>query len=275
MRKIEILNNDILIGDFRASDYGLIVAAFSYVGDSEDEMGINISTIEEFIGHNPVPVYLGQKYTDKLKLQISLAKNPCVFHEDMYFYEKDCRSILRVLTGKKGYQWLKIMVDEPDEDLWYRAKINNVLYKRIDGHVVGIILHMECDSCFAWSKEYEVKIQANANNHFYVYNNTTDDLNNYVYPVVTIMPSSAGNISVTNITDNNWISEISNIKQNEKIIIDSRHQIISSNLTHDLLLNDFNLGWFRLVPDKNEYVSNSNINISMKYRTPRKVGVVI
>lgn len=272
MIKIEILNEDLIFGDFRSSDYGLIVGSFSYNGESEDDIGMNISTIEEFIGHNPMPIYLGQEYTDKLKLQITLIKNPCIFHNDIYFNEKDCRSILRILTGLKGYKWLKLITQIVDEDLWYKARINNVSYKRISGHVAGIILDAECDSCFAWSNEYNITINAKANQPFYTFNNT-DDLNNYVYPIVSILSSSAGKLTVTNTSDN-WVSEIKNIKSNEKITIDSKHQIISSSVSHELLLDDFNLGWFRLIPDKNEYISNMDITISMKYRVPRKVGIV-
>lgn len=273
MIKIEIFNNELIWGNFRSSDYGLIIGSFSYNGESEDDLGMNISTIEEFIGNNPVPIYLGQKYTDKLKLQITLIKNPCVFHDNLYFNEKDCRTVLRILTGIKGYQWLKLITQILDEDLWYKTRINNVSYKRIGGHVAGIILNAECDSCFAWSSEYNITVNAKANHPFYFFNNT-DDLNNYVYPKVSILSSSAGNLSITNISDNNWISEIKNIKSKEKITIDSGHQIISSSLNHELLLDDFNLGWFRLVPDKNEYISNMDINVSMKYRVPRKVGIV-
>lgn len=232
---------------------------------------MSTSTIEEFIGNNPVPVYLGQKYADKLKIQITLIKNPNMFQK-LYFYEKECRTILRLLTGTHGYQWLKLTEQILDEDLWYKAKINNISYKRVGGHVVGLILSLECDSFFAWSKEYNVMLKAKARQPFFIYNNT-DDLSNYVYPTVTITNSSSGIISITNLCDN-WTSELKNIKLNEKITIDSHHQIISSNQPHDLLLDDFNLRWFRLVPDKNEYISNSDITISMKFRVPRKVGIV-
>lgn len=268
---MEILYKDLIFGDFRVSNYGLIVGTFTYNNNSEDELGMRISTIEEFIGHNPVPVYLGQKYEDKLKIQLTLIKNPLL--NDLYFRERDCRELLRILTGKKGYQWLKLISHDLDEDLWYKAKVNDVTYKRIANKVVGIMLNLECDSCFAWSKEMKITINAKANQHFYIFNNT-DDLNDYVYPHTSILSPSAGDLSVTNLSDNNWMSKIENVSAGEKISINSKEQIISSNLTHNLLLNDFNLGWIRLVPDKNEFVSNKNITITMKYRVPRKVGLM-
>ena len=95
-----------------------------------------------------------------------------------------------------------------------------------------------------------------------------------MYPIVSISALSSGDLSIINKTDNNWISKIKNVKSKERITMDSKVQIISSNLIHELLLNDFNLGWFRLIPDKNEYISNMDIIISMTYRVPRKVGIV-
>lgn len=273
MIKIEIFSKDFIWDNFRASDHGLTVASFSYSGTSEDDIGMTVNTSEEFIGGYPIPVYLGDKYTDKLNLQITLIKDPCTFQNDMFFTEKDCRWLLRELTGKKGYQWTKIVTYDSEEDLWYRTKVKSVAYNRVGNRIAGLIFEFECDSFYAWSTEQNITIHATANRPFYIFNNT-DDLNNYVYPVVSIIPSSAGTISLTNKNDNEYLSEIKNVNQNEKITIDSQHQIISSNSLHDLLLDDFNLKWIRLVPDKNEYVSNIDIIVSMKYRVPRKVGVV-
>lgn len=270
---MELFFNDFILGTFRASDYGFIVGSFSYGGESEDDIGMSLQTIEEFIGHNPVPVYLGQKYTDKLKPQITLVKNPCIFYEDLYFDEKDCRSILRLLTGIRGYQWLRLIPQRHGENLWYKARINSVSFKRIDGHVAGLILNMECDSCFAWSEEYNVTIHAKAGQHFCIYN-STDDLNNYVYPVVSLRPSSAGLLSITNLSDGNLISRIDHVQADETITVDSGRQILTSDPAHDLLLDDFNLKWFRLLPGKNEYVTDSDITVSFRYRVPRKAGIV-
>ena len=132
---------------------------------------------------------------------------------------------------------------------------------------------MECDSCFVWSKEHIITIRAIAGKHFCIYNNT-DDLQNYVYPIITVAPCSPGDISFTNLSDNGWNTEIRNIKEGEKVTINCTNQTISSNRPHDMLLNDFNLGWVRLVPDKNEYVCNMDATICIRFRVPRKVGVV-
>lgn len=267
---IEVFSQDFIFGNFRASDYGLILVSFNYNSDADNELGIAPTVIEEFIGYNPVPIYLGQKYENKLELSISVMKNPCIF-SDVYFTEKELRSILRITTGQKYYQWLKLFNQKIDEDLWYRARISNVSYKKVGGNIIGIIFTMSCDSAFAWSNENNINIKAKPGQHFYIHNNT-DDLYNYIYPYIEIISTFGDDITVTNISDNNWTSEIQNVKSNEKITIDSQKEIITSNIEHVSLLNDFNLHYFRLIPDKNEYVSNTDIQIVFKYRVPRKVG---
>ena len=55
---MDIYGKDIIIGDFRASDFGLMLSSFDYDEKTENEMGNDISIAEQFIGRNPVPVYL-------------------------------------------------------------------------------------------------------------------------------------------------------------------------------------------------------------------------
>jgi len=270
---MEVFGNDWILGNFKASDFGLILASFSYNGESEDELGFKLSTNEEFISNKPIPVYLGDKYEDKLKPQITLCKNPDTYSQkDLYFSEKDCRWILRELTGIRGYQWMKIIDSEESDETWFKAKVNNISYKRVGGNVVGFIIELECDSCYGYSKVFTTRINAKANTPFKLFNNT-DDLTNYVLPTVTIKTASAGTFTICNQSDKNWTTEIRNLKANESITIDSEHEILSFyGGIHSSILNDFNLHFVRLVPNENIFITNVDATITFKYRFPRKVG---
>ena len=141
---MEVFGKDWILGNFRALNYGLILASFDYNGESEDELGFKTSTIEEFIGNRPVPIYLGDKYEDKLRPRITICKNPCIYSDDqMNFSEKDCREILRLLTGIKGYQWMKIDDPSEEENIWFKAKIVNVSYKRVAFAFIVILFSIE------------------------------------------------------------------------------------------------------------------------------------
>lgn len=273
---MEVFGNDFLFGkNFRASDYGLYIASFSHNGESEDEISLSPTVIEEYVGHNPVPVYLGQKYESKLTPSITVVKNPYMYKGDnLHFTEKELRAILREISGIKGYHWLKLVNYDIDNDLWYRARIEKISYKRVGGNAVGIILNFICDSGFAWSEKTIIdKLLIQKNQKISIFNDT-DDLNNYVYPIIKIQSNSdiSGTFAITNLSDKNWVTRINGIKKGEIITIDSKNEIISSTITRTF--NDFNYCFPRLVPGRNIYTSNVNIYLTFTYRTPRKVGFV-
>ena len=269
---MEVFGKDLILGEFRLSDYGMMLATFDTDGESEDEIGFTISTIEEFVGDNPIPKYIGDKYTNKIKPKITFIKNPCSYNNDMFFSEKECRNILRAMTGIKGYQWMRVIDESNEDDIWFRSKIVNISSKRIGNGTVGLILEMECDSPFGWSAETLIDLEFKKNSSIKIFSNT-DDLHNYIYPTVSLTFRSNGTFRLENITDNR-ISEIKNVKKNEKITIDSKNEIITSSITHELLLNDFNLNWIRLKPDTNQLVTNMDVKITFKYRVPRKVVLI-
>ena len=121
---MELFGKDLIFSEFRSSDYGLILSSFDDQKEKEDETGFTISTVEEFIGSNPTPRYLGDKYTNKIKPRVTFMKNPCLYNNNnTHFTEKECRNIMRTLTSIRGYQWMKVVNDSNEDDIWFRSKI--------------------------------------------------------------------------------------------------------------------------------------------------------
>lgn len=272
---MELFGQDLVIGDFKFSDYGLILGSFDVgASESEDELGMDHEAIEEFIGHNPVPLYLGAQYTEKLRPQITIVKDPCVYNDDLYFTEHECREVLRQLTGCKTYRLMQIYSEAFDELIYFYVRTQSASYKKVNGHVVGIILIMECDSQFAWSKEYEDTYTVKAGETFVFYN-ASDDLYNYLLPTITISSSSSiSQLQLVNLNDGNWTTTIDNIAAQEIITMDSKNEILTSSTPGRLVLNDFNMHFIRFVNGRNEIQSNADITLSVKCRVPRKVGFV-
>lgn len=267
---MEIFGKDLIIGEFRLSDYGMILSSFDDQKEKEDEIGFTISTVEEFVGDNPIPKYIGDKYTNKIKPRVTFMKNPCMYNgNNIHFTEKECRNILRAMTGIRGYQWMKVINDNNEDDIWFRSKIVNISSKKIGGLIMGLIIDMECDSSFGWSSETLIDLKFLGEKSVRIYSNT-DDLHNYIYPLTTIKFGNDGIFTLTNKTENR-VSEIKNVTAGEIISIDSKNEIITSSIDHPLLLNDFNLNWIRLMPDSNELLTNMDAQITFNYRVPRKV----
>ena len=62
MITINIFGSDAIIGNFQLSNYGLILASFDSSGSNEEELGMNHITIENYIGHDPIPKFLGSSF---------------------------------------------------------------------------------------------------------------------------------------------------------------------------------------------------------------------
>lgn len=271
---MELFGKDMIIGDFKLSDYGMMLASFdSGSSNVEEELGMDNEIIEEYIGNNPVPIYLGSKYKGKLKPQATIIKNPCLI-KDTYFSEHECREVLRQLTGFRGYKNMQIYSYELDELLYFNIRVVNVLYKKVTGRVIGIILQMECDSQFAWSTEFTSSYSVKSGDTIFFYN-TSDDLYNYLLPKIIITSTtSISNLEIKNISDNGWTTIISNIEPNETITMDSKNEILLSSNTDRIILNDFNMHFIRMVAGQNIIQVNSDINLAFNFRLPRKVGFI-
>ena len=270
---MDVFGKDLVIGDFKLSDYGLILASWDYARTDIEDLGIAIDTIEDFIAGSPVPIFLGEKYKNKLMPQVTLIKDPAV-SSFMYFTEHECREVLRQLTGFNGYKNMQIYSYELDELLYYHVRVINASYKKIDGKVAGIKLQMECDSLFAWSKQYDLKYDVKAGDTIYIYN-SSDDLYHYLLPKVTIIPKAPiDKLEMINLSDKNWTTIIKNIGSQEIITMDSQNDILWSSHTERIFASDFNLHFIRLVAGENRIQTNRDITITFTFRLPRKIGFV-
>lgn len=268
---MDLFGKDMIIGDFRLSDFGFMLGSFELT-NGEEELGMDYNTIEQYIGHNPVPIYLGAKYSNKLKPQATIIKNPKVNKTNPYFSEHECREVLRKLTGFDSYRTMQIYLDEFDEFYQFNVRITSVNYRKIGAYIGAIILHLECDSPFAWSNEFRYSYNLTPEKPL-VFVNTSDDLNNYLLPKFIISPhSSTSNLSIVNITDNNYTTSIKNISENEIITMDSKNKILQSSIQSRIILNDFNLHFIRFISGRNELSVNIDCNIYFSFQLPRKVG---
>lgn len=272
---MKILAQDVKIGDFIASDYGLCVGFFDYDGNEEADTEFSVQTIEEYIGDSATPIYFGQKYDSKLRPSLSLVKNPCV-SPDPYLSEFELRGILRAVWGIRGYVWMNLLDDNPGEDIAYKIRVINVKYQLVTGRVAAIILEMEADSQFGYSREQSISQYVSANTAYNIYTPMNDDIHNYLLPVVKFTASSSGQWTLTNQTDNSWQSIMKNVGSGETITIDSQREIIttSSSSHRSTILADFNLRFPRMISPKSVYTSSLSGTLEFIFRSKIRVGFV-
>lgn len=134
-----------------------------------------------------------------------------------------------------------------------------------------------CNS--AYGKKYFKETFNITSSQTLLINNPSDELEEYVYPTITLLQSSdtVQNISLSNVSDNNKIMNIQ-IKKNMKTVIDCQHCIIQDQVGlityEDLGWDDVgNIYWLRLLPGDNQIQVNGNASITIEFEYPcKKIG---
>lgn len=265
--------DDLIFEDFRMTDYGLICWNGSD-GEIDDTADMLISPVSTTVynGESSHRTFISQKYEEAPEFTVRLTKARCGRDVIDYFTENELRMYNRLLTGKRGYSWLKLVNNQVMEtDFYYRARVSRIEYERMGTHVLGYDITFELDGGIAYSEEQNITISAKANTKFNLFCNS-DDLHDYTRPVIKITASSSGTLALTNNTDS-WTSTII-VNAGEVLTIDSKNELLKSSRTRMYILNDFNLHWPRLISGKNEYVCSQNATITFTFRAARKVGYV-
>lgn len=262
---------DIQFGNFISSEYGLIPISFDTNFDEEFDLALGSESDEEYIGRNTIPLDYGSNHQGKLEFTITFIKNTCSQNIDLEFSTYEIRSILRELTGNQYYKDLYFIDDSLhlDERVHYRVKVIETSAHKVSGKIIGIKVTFQNESFWGYTDEDTISMTLRSNQTFFFYNNS-DELHNYLLPKIELS-SITGNISIINISDNNRETIIKNIESNEKIILDARHDIISTSVPDKNIVDNFNLKWVKFIPGRNKMTVSSDCKIKITYQLLRKV----
>ena len=268
---MDVFGKDAVIGDFRLSDHGLYLSTFN--PENTNDLGMTHNTEEQFVGKNPVPVYLGSVYGAKLSMQMTVIQDECKTHK-IYFTQNEIREILGRLTGYQGYKKMYIKDEKNLENIYYNVRVTNVSEEYLNEEVVALTFSMECDSQFAWCDKQTVYVTSNNDEMIRVYCNT-DDRYNYLLPKIIIKPiSDVEDYSITNMNDNNRAVVIDEISAGEVVTMDSKLKTIRSSNPARNYSYGFNYKFLQLVNGENRLVISHPSSITLSMMLPRKVGIM-
>lgn len=270
---MNIFFTDIKFGNFVASEHNLFPISFdTSVGNEEIDLAMGSETKEEYLGNKTVPLDYGSDHHGKLEFTITFSKNNCnTATDEREFNTFEIRSILRELTGNQYYKELYFIDDKLhfDERVHYRVKVTDTKAHKIGSKIVAIGVTFQNDSFWSYADKNTILLDLKAGQNFYFYN-SSDELNDYLYPTVEISNAS-GDIVITNVSDNNRETVIENIASDEIVTLDAKNEIISSSIVDKNIVDDFNLKWVRFIPGKNELLVSSDCTLKITYQLLRKV----
>lgn len=209
------------------------------------------------------------------------------------FTEEEQVKIERWLTSPKLSSELQIINCE-DESYSYFGIFTETRYEIVDGDLGLCTLTFNVNGAYPF-KHYVVtgspvqNIQAQNNEYTININCKSDELEEYVYPVIKVTAfdaNSNSSFTLTNVTDNsNYVTVTTN--RRTTIQMDCEHCIISEHgegITQNAYINLLkykdigwedigNIYWPRLIPGENVIKIKGNVTVEFSYYVPfKKIG---
>lgn len=265
------------------SDFGFIVAKTidNTFGLNRDIVMGDMNTIRN------TPNIYGVKYNEPLPLKYLIVKNPCEFHsqEKQRITSEELRSINKWLTSPKTPKCFTIDTSN------YAIREYYGLFTEVKPYeydsLYGIEITFKSNAPYGFDKNIQ-KVTCDTLKKITI-NNPTDELCEYIYPTIKIIPNQCTSFSIQNHSDNNNIMMFDFKKIYSEIVIDCNYQRI---IADGILLNldevgwdiyeitdynnvnsgIFNLYWLRFIPMANKITISGNGNFTIEYKTPVKAG---
>lgn len=270
---MNVFFNDMKIDNFIASEYSLMPVSFDTNIQEDCDASMASESIEDYIGISSIPLDYGSNHHGKLVFVVTFMKKICGSNIEEYFTDFEIRSILRELTGRQYYRNLYFINTDPcfDEKVHFKVKTTGTEYVKSSNKIIALKFTFTCDSFWAYTDTSFIEYFAKPNQTIKFFN-SSDELNDYLYPVIEILSKKTiENYSIVNKSDNNRLTNIKNVLPNEVILLDSKNDIIKSSIETKVFGDDFNYKFPRLIPGMNELEISDECNIKITYQLLRKI----
>lgn len=208
---------------------------------------------------------LGVSASSPLKFPITLVKK-----DNSWIDSYDERRLKKWLMLYTRYAWLKVFQDDLSE-IHYKCLITYSSTVKVGGNVAGITFNVNCNSIVAWSPEIKKTYSVSDSVGTFNFMCDSDFRDKLVYPKLTITSNTNGTIKITNITENNRVTQIDNCTVGEIITMDCQRDIFESSTNRNIIKN-FNGNFFELLDSKNVFKIEGNCTVIMTFRYQRRVG---
>ena len=204
------------------------------------------------------------------------AIDPCEIHMTL-MREKpmDAAEISAVMRWLGSVTYKELRIVQPDiSTVKFNCIFTEIATVQHGNETYGVSVVGECDSCFGEGNPIVATANSNKTGTIRIMN--YGDYMDYVYPVVKItMPSSGGDITISNATDNNRVFSFTGLSGSEVLTVDCLRKTIVSS-TGINRLGVFSKNWLPLLPGANSLAySFSAAAGEIEIRCPlyRRIGV--
>lgn len=205
--------------------------------------------------------FLGYESKENLTFPMTLVSEKEI---DAYTHGKICKWLL----NQSGYKKLQII--QPDlSSVIYYCVITSLTTISIGGYAHAFNVEVETNSPFQYENNKIVSKVFTTSGTLTIVNNS--DINDYVFPDVTITSTSGGDVEIVNTSDANRSFKITGLSTGEVITIGGKTQSLVSS-TEINRLENFNKHWFRLKDGSNVLTVIGSATIKFEIPVIRMVG---
>lgn len=175
--------------------------------NNSDESSISLSrNIDkgETNRYRAEPNFYGFTWNDPLSFELHVVKNPCKYTEqnEMVFTQTEIREITRWLSSNHLPQWLEIETKKGQkDDVRYKGYFKDIQTFTVNGQVMGLKLFFECTTSFGHSYDIVNSFSSTTNARTVSIENNSDELEDYCYPILEIIPNSNSYMYICNLSD--------------------------------------------------------------------------
>lgn len=237
--------------------------------DKESEFASAPEIVDEVVGDRWKPYFYGVQYTRKQEIELVFGASIPRVDAGKYLEREEIAEIASWLTGKDGYRVLEI---EQEDMTFLRYKViftslTLTTYGKIPWALRAVAT---CDSPFAYMypQVFQYSVNGSATINFCNYSSH----NGYYMPKVTIEPTSGGNFSITNESDDNRKVEFTNIPASvKKITLDCGSYVLTNDQSLNLYPN-YNFKNLRLKRGYNTLKAQGNGTLKIECEFPVNTG---
>jgi len=247
------------------SDYGFIIAYVSSEGGFQTEKAGSKITFNKvpFFGGSKYKLH-GTKYDETIEITFDICKNPEHF-ADMEITNDEFRDLMRWLNRREFLKFAFVGENEDDELSHFYYGSFNIEKIVTHNRLIGLHMVLTTDSPFAEGQEQYYQWTITDANQTFIFTDLNDEIGTS-FPDVDIEIMRNGDFAMYNETSDTS-TEINHCVMGEKIHIDGKTKIITTNKAETHKLNDdFNFIYPEIVNTINNRMNKFRFTLPCKVR---------
>lgn len=202
----------------------------------------------------------GTKYNDTLQINALICKDPDFYltEEERKFTSYDIRNIRSwLMSPKTPMELIPYSIDYETDNIRYFGLFTDIQPFIVSGRCFGLYITFKCDTPYGYSGEYtETYSMDGLTTLDDIFYNTSDEQNEYLYPVIKIYPSSTASesdtLTIKNNSDNGNTMTV-NLISGDHFTIDTENMLVYDENDKQIPLSS--IGW-----DINEIFDYNNVS---------------